>query len=255
LELKSPWGLNPGWGLKYPSVGQHDFHRNTKTSDRLIAKGRPKSVPGQAAGRPGALVPLRASGPGQGLESVHGLKLDRNLKPVLELKHPSVTRNGFTLVEIIVALCIVAILTAIAVPGFRKATEDFRLNEFACNFDSLIKACRNYYLIFNEWPGDTSRGYIPPGNICYFLPNHLYKGSQLLYSPFKKGGTTQFDFDNYMDNGTMSIKARELGTYFQLAGEKLQSLSDHKNHFVQEGSTITYYFPDVPKPTSENRYY
>ncbi|MDR2396332.1 MAG: type II secretion system GspH family protein [Puniceicoccales bacterium] len=61
------------------------------------------------------------------------------------LKCPN--RNGFTLVEIIVSLCIVAILAAIAVPGFKKATEDFRLNEFACNFDSLIKATRSYYLM------------------------------------------------------------------------------------------------------------
>ncbi|MDR0646994.1 MAG: prepilin-type N-terminal cleavage/methylation domain-containing protein [Puniceicoccales bacterium] len=38
-------------------------------------------------------------------------------------------RNGFTLIEVVVALCIVTILTAIAIPGFRKVTEDFRVNE------------------------------------------------------------------------------------------------------------------------------
>jgi hypothetical protein len=67
----------------------------------------------------------------------------------------------------------VAILTAIAIPGFRKATEDFRLNEFACNFDSLIKAFRSYYLIFNEWPADVVNNIVPAGNIRCFCTTEI----------------------------------------------------------------------------------
>ncbi|MDR0756134.1 MAG: hypothetical protein LBE99_04455, partial [Puniceicoccales bacterium] len=81
--------------LKFPSVGRNGFHRNIETSNRLTVKERFKET-----------VPAQAS----------------------KYLSASIHRKDFTLVEIIVALCIVAILTAIAVPGFRKATEDFRLN-------------------------------------------------------------------------------------------------------------------------------
>jgi type II secretory pathway pseudopilin PulG len=75
------------------------------------------------------------------------------------------------LVEIIVALCIVAILTAIAVPGFRKATEDFRLNATLEEVVDILKACRAYYLIFNEFPPDMSNGI--PDKMCPFVPSYL----------------------------------------------------------------------------------
>jgi prepilin-type N-terminal cleavage/methylation domain-containing protein len=166
----------------------------------------------------------------------------------------ALSRGGFTLIEIVVALCIVAILTAIAIPGFKKATEDFRLNEFACNFDSLIKSTRAYYLIFNEWPPDPSRTNVPSGNIRYFLPSHLHKGNQLIYAPLRKSGTA-FDFDNYIGSETMGIRARELGTYLQLAWGKLQLLGEHKNHFIREGNNILYQFLDIPPTNNENRYY
>ncbi|MDR1254795.1 MAG: type II secretion system GspH family protein [Puniceicoccales bacterium] len=176
-------------------------------------------------------------------------------------------RGGFTLIEIIVALCIVAILTAIAIPGFKKATEDFRLNEFACNYESLIKAYRSYYLIFNEWPADGGRNTIPAGNIRYFLPNHLYKGTQLTYTPFRKSSTA-FDFENWIGQKdgrvmpTVGLTARDLGNNFQRGWERLQSFSDYRNHFynikdvvLTKNGDIFYRFLDIPQINNENRYY
>jgi type II secretory pathway pseudopilin PulG len=89
----------------------------------------------------------------------------------------------------------VAILAAIAIPGFRKATEDFRLNATLEDTLDIMKACRNYYIIFNEWPPDGGRNTIPAGNIRYFLPNHLYKGDQFIYRSLGKSGNA-FDFEN-----------------------------------------------------------
>jgi hypothetical protein len=106
----------------------------------------------------------------------------------------------------------VAILTAIAIPGFKKATEDFRLNEFACNFDSLIKSFRSYYLIFNEWLGDTNANNIPTGNIRYFLPHHLYKGNQFIYRPLRNSGIA-FDCENWIGNSGASMKTVGLTAY------------------------------------------
>ncbi|MDR2769032.1 MAG: prepilin-type N-terminal cleavage/methylation domain-containing protein [Puniceicoccales bacterium] len=183
---------------------------------------------------------------------------------MMRLKHKK--SCGFTLVEIMVALCIVTILSTIAIPGFKKATEDFRLNEFACNFDSLIKSFRSYYLIFNEWPADVSNNVIPSGNIRHFLQHHLYKGNNFIYKPLRKSGAA-FDFENWALNdgrvmATMGLTARELGTHFKLAWEKLQSLNDHKTHLfnikdasLKKDIDIFYRFPDIPTTNNENRYY
>jgi prepilin-type N-terminal cleavage/methylation domain-containing protein len=88
-----------------------------------------------------------------------------------EYSSASVNQNGFTLVEIIVALCIVAILTAIAVPGFKKATEDFRLNATLEDTVDILKACRAYYLVFNEFPPDMGNGI--PDRLLPFVPRRL----------------------------------------------------------------------------------
>jgi prepilin-type N-terminal cleavage/methylation domain-containing protein len=251
--------------LKSTSASQNGFHRNSETSDLLIAAGysnpgRPQSGSGQAAEDSRALGFGQATG------------YSRTSVPFLAseffrtLEHSSIPRNGFTLIEVVVALCIVTILTAIAIPGFRKATEDFRLNEFACNFDSLIKAYRSYYLIFNEWPGDGGLNTVPAGRILYFLPNHLHKGNQLTYTPLRKSGTS-FDFENWINlkNSTVpaiGLTARSLSNDFQSAWEKLQSLGDYKNHFynIKDVSLATnrdifYRFPDIPLTNNENRYY
>jgi hypothetical protein len=65
----------------------------------------------------------------------------------------------------------VAILSAIAIPGFRKATEDFRLNSTLEDTLDIMKVCRAYYLIFNEWPPDVWDDI--PDKLCPFVPNHL----------------------------------------------------------------------------------
>jgi prepilin-type N-terminal cleavage/methylation domain-containing protein len=232
-ELSLNWDPKPAQESKYPSVSRNSFHGDLKTSDRLTGKERVKEP-----------VSARAS-------------------EYLSTSSASVGRNGFTLVEIIVALCIVAILTAIAVPGFRKATEDFRLNEFACNFESLIKAFRSYYLIFNEWPADSVQA---NGNIRYFLPNHLHNGNRFVYTPFRKS-SAYFDFENWSTRRdrvmpTIGLTARDLGSHFQLGWPKLQSLGDYKNHFynindlhLNKNDDIFYRFPDIPPTNNENRYY
>jgi prepilin-type N-terminal cleavage/methylation domain-containing protein len=83
----------------------------------------------------------------------------------------ALSRSGFTLIEIVVTLCIVAILTAIAIPGFKKATEDFRLNSTLEDTLDILKACRSYYLIFNEFPPNVWDDI--PDKLLPFVPRHL----------------------------------------------------------------------------------
>jgi prepilin-type N-terminal cleavage/methylation domain-containing protein len=124
------------------------------------------------------------------------------LEPVQGLEYSSISRNGFTLIEIIVALCIVAILSAIAIPGFRKATEDFRLNSTLEDTLDIMKACRAYYLIFNEWPPNVSNDI--PDKLYPFVPSHLIDprpsyGSLHQWNHRPLGKTAyNYDLDNWM---------------------------------------------------------
>jgi type II secretory pathway pseudopilin PulG len=99
----------------------------------------------------------------------------------------------------------VAILAAIAIPGFKKATEDFRLNATLEDTVDILKACRAYYLIFNEFPLDWSAGI--PDNLCPFVPSHLIDprpsyGSlhQWVRKPLGKTAY-RYDLDNFMNTG------------------------------------------------------
>ncbi|MDR1255032.1 MAG: prepilin-type N-terminal cleavage/methylation domain-containing protein [Puniceicoccales bacterium] len=173
---------------------------------------------------------------------------------------------GFTLAEIMVALCIAAIFTAIAMPGFKKTMQDLKLNEFVCNFEGLIKAFRSYYLIFNEWPPDGGSNTIPAGNIRCFLQHHLYKENQFIYRPLRKSGAS-FDFENWINGNVRSddgvvlpiaINAR-MGNMqdVRLCFNGLADLDGFKGNVYYHSSTcVAYRFSEAAhKDCTENRYY
>jgi hypothetical protein len=159
----------------------------------------------------------------------------------------------------------VAILATIAVPGFKKATEDFRLNECVYNIECVVKACRNYYLIFNEFPPNGSDNTVPAGNIRCFLPNHLYKGDRFTYVPFRKSGTG-FDFENTLGWADCSTMQAGLSWYitnanaFKIVWNKFQSMDDCKEHIYNIRDTylikdrdVYYNFPEFPRKTESIR--
>jgi prepilin-type N-terminal cleavage/methylation domain-containing protein len=147
-------------------------------------------------------------------EPNQSLGSDQGLKPVRASKYlsTSVNRNGFTLIEIVVTLCIVAILSAIAIPGFRKVTEDFRLNATLEDTVDILKACRAYYLIFNEFPLDKHAGI--PDKLCPFVPSYLINpnrgaNNQRTWTHLPLGNTAYiYDLDNFMD---LSYKLHSMG--------------------------------------------
>jgi type II secretory pathway pseudopilin PulG len=118
-----------------------------------------------------------------------------------------------------VALCIVAILTAIAVPGFKKVTEDFRLNATIEDTLDIIKACRSYYLIFNEFPPNIYDDI--PDKLLPFVPSHLVDptpshGNAHRWTRRPLGKTAyNYDLDNFM-----SISNKPHSTGVSLIGVK-----------------------------------
>jgi prepilin-type N-terminal cleavage/methylation domain-containing protein len=197
------------------------------------------------------------------------LKPDRGLRPVHELKCPSVSRNGFTLIEIVVALCIVAILSAIAIPGFKKATEDFRLNSTLEDTLDIMKACRAYYLIFNEWPADTNCDDIPD-RLLPFVPRHLINPERgrgdLDHSWNCKPLWNQsycYDIDNW-DGRTVAVTLLGIGegADWDKIYYKLRSIIGERYVLQAYYGGMWCLFPDCPGSidlkadiTCENRYY
>ena len=57
---------------------------------------------------------------------------------------------GFTLIEMMVVIGIIAILSSFVVPGIKKAYDDFKLRQTYDNINIVMQAMRSYYLIFNE---------------------------------------------------------------------------------------------------------
>ncbi|MDR2769327.1 MAG: type II secretion system GspH family protein [Puniceicoccales bacterium] len=172
---------------KFPSVSQNGFPRNTKLSDHLIATGNLKPRQPRTSGT------RRVSRSGRASVHFH----------TSAYSSASVGRNGFTLIEIIVALCIVAILSAIAIPGFRKATEDIRMNIYVNEVVNLVKSFRSYYLIFNEFPPNATNGDLIPNVLIPFIPRHYVtnkrKGTEWYFNCHPLGNTKNwYDLDNTM---------------------------------------------------------
>ncbi|MDR0647706.1 MAG: hypothetical protein LBF43_04805, partial [Puniceicoccales bacterium] len=81
-------------------------------------------------------------------------------------------------------------------PGFRKVTEDFRLNTTLEDTVDILKACRAYYLIFNEFPPDCNDNI--PDKLCPFVPRHLMNPSKR-WNRRPLGKTAyNYDLDNVM---------------------------------------------------------
>ncbi|MDR0647153.1 MAG: hypothetical protein LBF43_01805 [Puniceicoccales bacterium] len=86
----------------------------------------------------------------------------------------------------------------IAIPGFRKATEDFRLNATLEDTVDILKSFRAYYLIFNEFPPDASNSTIP-GRLRLFVPNRLINPATGKWNVVPLGKKSySYDIDNWM---------------------------------------------------------
>ena len=61
-------------------------------------------------------------------------------------------QTGFTLIEMMVVIGVIAIVVSWAVPGIKKVYGDFRIMQTYDYIDTVLSAQRAFYLIFNEKP-------------------------------------------------------------------------------------------------------
>jgi prepilin-type N-terminal cleavage/methylation domain-containing protein len=97
-------------------------------------------------------------------------------------------RRGFTLVELLIAVAIIAILTYLAATSFLHAREQARLSTLATDEDTIAKTVNQYVEDNNyQYPPDVSRG-VPPGLQPYL------QGGVWPAGPWPNGS---FDWDNW----------------------------------------------------------
>ncbi|MDR0392869.1 MAG: type II secretion system GspH family protein, partial [Puniceicoccales bacterium] len=185
----------------------------------------------------------------------------------------ALSRKGFTLIEVVVTLCIVAILTAIAIPGFKKTTEDFRLNSTLEDTLDILKACRAYYLIFNEFPPDANWDDVPD-KLRPFLPHHLINSSQRKWARRPLGKASYgYDVENWMNASNPNLKPYSSGvsltslrsnaTDLEKCYRKFRSIMEER-YVIKDNTNggMICTLPECPGSTNpgsnatwENRYY
>jgi prepilin-type N-terminal cleavage/methylation domain-containing protein len=101
-------------------------------------------------------------------------------------------RGGFTLIEVLMALSIVAILASLAIPNYRSVTFRARATEVAGDLEVIRIAALSYNADAHTWPVDAAQGVIPPVLIAgAYLPEGFGfqgNGFELKYENFSLPG-------------------------------------------------------------------
>lgn len=77
--------------------------------------------------------------------------------------------KGFTLVELLIVVIILAILAAIVVPQFSASTDDAKLAALDSNLSAMRSAINFYYQQHGEYPGENSSA-LSGGVSCSTVP-------------------------------------------------------------------------------------
>ena len=116
--------------------------------------------------------------------------------------------NGFTLLEMMVVIGIIAIITQWAVPGIKKAYEDFKVKETYSHIDTFITSFRSYYLVRSEFPADSTPDLVKK-NYVWCLPSNFYKRTEKnaneYYIHIKPYEGTSYDVDAWITSSSQNF--------------------------------------------------
>ena len=132
----------------------------------------------------------------------------------------SKSRRAFTLVEMMIVLCLIAIITNFAIPKLRDATNNFVDLQNRENLDVLYTSMRSYYLVLNEFPDDGERAGIIPPEAVWVIPSYYYDRAvtkfnkknfyELNINPLRTDFALKYDIDSLFSRsgvGTFGISA------------------------------------------------
>lgn len=86
--------------------------------------------------------------------------------------------RGFALVELMVALTIVAMLAALAFPAFARMRQSARQTRFVADLRAYVSFFQVYQMRYGDWPADAAPGDVPLG-LMEEMPAGWRSGSPL----------------------------------------------------------------------------
>lgn len=115
-------------------------------------------------------------------------------------------RHGFTIVELLIVVVVIAILAAITIVAFSGVREKATLSAASVNLSNVAKAMATYQALNGELPADSSVGI--PGEIAELMgrgtsdivDTGLWEGSYFDYEVW------DLDYDSVMDTYQISIR-------------------------------------------------
>ena len=90
---------------------------------------------------------------------------------------PDARRGGFSLVELLMAVSIVGILAAIAIPNMRNMTFRARATNVAADLEVLRLATLDYNADAHTWPTDAAAGVVPPELVAHLPDGFSFDGN------------------------------------------------------------------------------
>ena len=119
-------------------------------------------------------------------------------------------RGGFTLVEIMIVVAIIALLAAIAVPGFLRARKRSQASRILNDLRMIDSACDQYAIETNRKTGDTVNttdwtNYLKKGSLLY------NGGKDILGNPY---GSQNVDTIPQVPSASYTVLSDVAGTGF-----------------------------------------
>ena len=106
---------------------------------------------------------------------------------------------GFTLVEIMIVVAIIALLAVIALPSFLRARQSAQNAKFVNALRVASNAIETYAVEHNGYPTDSTRSVVPSGMATYLDPTLNWTG------PTPIGGQWDWDFNVFGVKAAISV--------------------------------------------------
>ena len=171
---------------------------------------------------------------------------------------------AFTLVEMMIVLCLISIVMTYAVPEIKKAYEDFRVNETLEHVRTLVSSFRSYYLLENEFPPDGSNTDLVEKNSVWCLPNCYYtrtlKNNNEYYLRIKPYQGTYYDIDNWIKKKDkkfyITIFTNKQDEWLGRLGKRFSVLAKQQGYVtIGDFQEINFGITNEDSDKFRNRYY
>jgi len=140
-------------------------------------------------------------------------------------QHMNTTRNGFTLIEMVVVIMVIGVLAAMVVPKFAGAHTDATVVAAGEDILAMTQALENHKSTKGFWPVDTATGVSPPEITANF------KGSSPFEKPCPIGSA--YDYDN-QSVGSVKVITIALKSTIALPGPTIVD-AQALDEFIDDG--------------------